>query len=66
MIRKIITFFISTVLFTIFACCTGNEDKSKDDTMNTTSIRPENNKVRLSVITIDPAQLDTYNTFLKE
>jgi len=64
--RKIVTFFISATLFTVFACCIGNADKSKNNTMNTSTTAPENNKVRLSVITVDPVQLDSYNTFLKE
>ncbi|MDL2224202.1 antibiotic biosynthesis monooxygenase [Bacteroidales bacterium OttesenSCG-928-M06] len=34
--------------------------------MNYKSSSPENNKVRLSVITIDSTQLDEYNAFLKE
>ncbi|MDL2257081.1 antibiotic biosynthesis monooxygenase [Bacteroidales bacterium OttesenSCG-928-I14] len=34
--------------------------------MNYKSSSPENNKVRLSVITVDSTRLDEYNAFLKE
>ncbi|MDU1889595.1 MAG: putative quinol monooxygenase [Dysgonomonas sp.] len=34
--------------------------------MNDNSIPPENNKVRLSMITVDSTRLNEYNAFLKE
>jgi len=66
MIRKIVIFFIATALVTVSICCIGDAEKCKFDNVNKTSAPPENNKVRLSVITVDPEQLDSYNTFLKE
>lgn len=41
--------------------CTNKKEGPMDSTTT-----PENNKVRLSLITINPEQLDEYNAFLKE
>lgn len=40
--------------------------QNKEAVRNEPSILPENNKVRLSLITVDPERLDEYNVFLKE
>jgi len=59
---------ISGLITTAFAfsnCSSGN-DNNKETAMNNTPVSLENNKVRLSLITVDPNQLEEYNTFLKE
>ncbi|HCO66799.1 MAG TPA: antibiotic biosynthesis monooxygenase [Dysgonomonas sp.] len=51
----------------VFSNCSSKPDnKNKEPYMNETSIPAENNKVRLSMITVDSTRLDEYNTFLKE
>ncbi len=68
MIKKVFPFFIATVvLMVVFANCSSNSgNNNKETTMNDNSIPPENNKVRLSMITVDSTRLDEYNAFLKE
>lgn len=68
MIKKAFTFFIAAVvLMVVFANCSSNSgNNNRETTMNDNSIPPENNKVRLSMITVDSTRLDEYNAFLKE
>ncbi len=68
MIKKVFPFFIATVvLMVVFANCSSNSgNNNKETTMNDNSIPPENNKVRLSMITVDSTRLNEYNAFLKE
>lgn len=68
MIKKVFPFFIAAVvLMVVFVNCSSNsENKNKETTMNDNSILAENNKVRLSMITVDSTRLDEYNAFLKE
>jgi len=40
--------------------------QNKETATSTASVAPGNNKVRLSLITVDPGQLDRYNEYLKE
>ncbi len=58
--------FAIVVMLFFIQCSSNNEDKNKEPIMNEISVSSENNKVRLSLITVDPEQLDDYNTFLKE
>lgn len=68
MIKKVFPFFIAAVVFmVVFANCSPNTgNNNKETTMNDNSLPAENNKVRLSMITVDPTRLDEYNAFLKE
>lgn len=60
-------FIVLAVFMTAFSGCSSeNGNKGRRSSMNETSISTENNKVRLSLITVDPEQLNDYNAFLKE
>jgi len=57
MMRKVFPFIIITIttfMSALVSCSSG------------TPAQAENNKVRLSLITVDPERLDQYNAFLKE
>lgn len=68
MIKKVFPFFIAVVvLMVVFVNCSSNSgNNNKEITMNDNSIPSENNKVRLSMITVDSTRVDEYNAFLKE
>lgn len=53
---------VLTITFT--NCSSKNENK--ESIMNEITTPAENNKVRLSMITVDSTRLDEYNEFLKE
>lgn len=50
----------------VAACAPKTDNKNKEPYMSETTIPAENNKVRLSMITVDSIRLDEYNAFLKE
>lgn len=47
-------------------CSSGNNNNNQETVMSKESVSYENNKVRLSLITVDPERLEEYNAFLKE
>lgn len=65
MIKKLLFPFIFAIVVMLFFTQCSSNNKNKE-TVSDISVPSENNKVRLSVITVDPEQLDEYNTFLKE
>lgn len=66
MINRIVQFFFFAIALTIGFTQCSQKNQNKETAMNETSVSPENNKVRLSMITVDSTQLDEYNAFLKE
>ena len=66
--KQIFPIFITLVAFMIFltGCSSGSGNKNRETKMNDISVPAENNKVRLSLITVDSIRLDEYNNFLKE
>lgn len=66
MIKEVIKLFIFAIVLNVgFTQCTP-KSQNKETAMTDTSVSPENNKVRLSMITVDSTRLDEYNAFLKE
>ncbi len=68
MIKTVFPFLIAAVVFmVVFANCSSNNgNNNKETNMKDNPFPAENNKVRLSMITVDPTRLDEYNAFLKE
>jgi len=64
--RLIQLLIVATGLVTVFSQCSSKENNNKEAAMNDISISPENNLVRLSMITVDSTQLESYNEYLKE
>jgi len=64
--KKIVLFFIGVIVLVVGFTQYTSGAQSKSSGMNEASAPPENNKVRLSLITVDPDRLDEYNAFLKE
>ncbi len=68
MIKKVFPCFIAAVvLIVVLANCSSNSgNNNKETTISGNSLTAENNKVRLSMITVDSTRLNEYNAFLKE
>lgn len=68
MFRRILQLYLSAFAFIaiIVSCSFNAEDKNEKTAMSATAVPAENNKVRLSMITVDSTRLDEYNRFLKE
>ncbi|MCD7901652.1 MAG: antibiotic biosynthesis monooxygenase [Bacteroides sp.] len=59
-----LTVAVCTTAF--IGCSSGNNNNNQETVMSKESVSYENNKVRLSLITVDPERLEEYNAFLKE
>ncbi len=64
--RKRFLFFLAVAGFITIGISCSSGMKNKELTMSNNTIPAENNKVRLSMITVDSTRLDEYNAFLKE
>jgi len=66
MVKYKLTFFILAIgLMMVFTRCSP-KTQNDETAMTEKSLSAENNKVRLSLITVDSTRLDEYNAFLKE
>lgn len=63
--KSTILFLVALILTAGFICCSSATGK-KETIISETSLYSSENKVRLSMITVDSTRLDEYNAFLME